>query len=85
VIITTCDLVSPHFLRAAFANEFFQPFRFVERPAVRDFITFLNHKLQDGDIPHKTCMATAVNGKVLQLEERTIAIVKVRSSCLCLC
>ena len=68
-----------------FANESFQPFRFVERPVVQDFITFLNHKLRDDDIPCKSSIANAVNGKVLQLEELTLAIVKVRSSCFNLC
>ena len=68
-----------------FANKSFQPFRFVERPAVRDFITFLNHKLQDDDIPHKSSIANTVNGKVLQLEELTLDLVKVCSSCIKLC
>jgi len=67
-----------------FANKSFQPFRFVERPAVRDFITFLNHKVQDDDIPRKSSIANAVNGKVLQLEELTLAIVKVHILCQCL-
>jgi hypothetical protein len=87
-IITTCDLVS-HFLRTEFMfanlNKKFQPFRFVERPAVRDFITFLNHKVQDDDIPRKSSIANAVKGKVLQLEELTLAVVEVRISCLNLC
>ena len=54
-----------------------QPFRFVERPAVRGFITYLNHTLLDNDIPKKSAMANSVNGKVLQLEESTLDIIKV--------
>ena len=50
------------------SNKSFQPFRFVEHPALQDFITFLNHKIKDDDIPHKSSIANAVNGKVLQLE-----------------
>jgi hypothetical protein len=65
-------------LRTGFANESFQPFRFVERPAVRGFITYLNHKLRDDDIPHKSGIASAVDGRVFQLEELTVAIVNVR-------
>jgi hypothetical protein len=72
-------------LCAGFTNHSFQPFRFVERPAVRGFITYLNQKLQDNDIPHKSSIAGAVNAKVLQLEELTFAIVKVRCSSFNLC
>ena len=46
---------------------------------------FLNPKLQDNDIPHKSSIARSVNAKVLHLEELTLAIVKVRSSYLNLC
>lgn len=55
----------------------FQPFRFVERPAVRGFITYLNHTLRDNDIPKKSAIANSVNGKVIQLEEMTLEIIKV--------
>lgn len=70
-IITTCNLVS-HYHCVGFnlklSNKSFQPFRFVEHPALQDFITFLNHKIKDDDILHKSSIANAVNGKVLQLE-----------------
>lgn len=55
----------------------FQPFRFVERPAVRGFITYLNHTLRDNDIPKKSMIANSVNGKVIKLEEITLEIIKV--------
>jgi hypothetical protein len=55
----------------------FQPFRFIERPAVRGLITYLNPKLQDTDIPKKSCIAAAVDGKVQQLEKITIEIIEV--------
>ncbi|KIL54867.1 hypothetical protein M378DRAFT_182392 [Amanita muscaria Koide BX008] len=63
-IIATCDL----------------PFRFVERPAVCDFITYLNYKLQDNDIPKKSCIAAAVNTKVALLENLTLDIIDVYST-----
>ena len=69
-------------LHTGFVNKNFQPFWFVECPAVREFITYLNHKLWDDDIPHKSSIASTVNAKVLQLEELTLAIVEVCSSCL---
>jgi hypothetical protein len=66
----------------------FQPFRFVERPAVRGFITYLNHTLRDNDIPKKSAIANSVSEKVLRLEEITLEIIKVcllgvRSFCCC--
>ena len=54
-----------------------QPFHFVERPAVRSFITYLNHTLGDNDIPKKSAIANSVNGKVIQLEEVTLEIIEV--------
>ena len=55
----------------------FQPFRFIERPAVRGLITYLNPKLQDTDIPKKLCIVAAVDGKVHHLEKVTIEIIEV--------
>ncbi len=77
-IIATCDLVSN--LKSLFspADDFLQPFRFIERPAVRGLIKYLNPKLQDTDIPKKLCIATSVDAKILQLEKITLDIVKVR-------
>ncbi len=79
-IIATCDLVS-----FCFINHFnyikilpyTQSFRFVERPAVRRFILYLNRKLTDGDIPHKSTMAESVNKKVVIVEETTRKLIKV--------
>ena len=45
-----------------------QLFRFVERPAVRGFISYLNPKVEDGAIPKKTCMVDTVNTKVEKLD-----------------
>ena len=72
-------------LRTGFVNKNLQPFWFVEHPAIQEFITYLNHKLWDNDIPHKSSIASTVNAKVLQLEELTLAIVEIYSSCLNLC
>ena len=58
-------------------ESFFQPFRFVERPAIRGFISYLNPKMQDNDIPKKSCMADSVNEKVLHLETVTFDIIEV--------
>ena len=44
---------------------------------------YLNHKIQDDDIPHKSSIAGAVNAKVIQLEELTLDIVKVFITHLC--
>ncbi len=76
-IVATCDLV--RILNFLFqpADDFLQPFRFIERPAVRGFITYLNPKLQDTDVPKKSCIAEAVDAKVAQLEEITLEIVEV--------
>ena len=63
-----------------FELDVFQPFRFVERPAVRGFITYLNHTLCDNDIPKKSAIANSVNGKVLRLEEITLEIIEVRQT-----
>ena len=49
---------------------------------MRGLITYLNHKVRDEDIPHKTCIADAVNEKVLMLEEITLGIVDVRHALL---
>ena len=54
-----------------------QPFRFVECPAIREFITYLNPKVQDGDIPKKSCIAASVRAKVASLEEQTVNIIDV--------
>lgn len=54
-----------------------KPFRHVERPAVRGFITYLNHKVRDDDIPHKSAIAGAINAKVIELEQSTLEIIKV--------
>ena len=80
-IIATCDLVSLHFI-----NHFnhikillyLQSFRFVERPAVRRFILYLNRQLMDNDIPHKSTMAESVNKKVVIVEDITRKLIKVR-------
>lgn len=55
---------------------FLQPFRFVERPAVRGFITYLNHTLRDDDIPKKSAIANAISAKVIQLEQITLQIIE---------
>jgi hypothetical protein len=57
----------------------FQAFRFVERPAVRGLISYLNPQVDEGLIPKKTCMADAVMTRVERLEDLTIDLVKVRS------
>ncbi len=54
-----------------------EPFRFVERPAIRGFITYLNPKVRDSDIPKKSCIAASVNAKVASLEEQTFNIIDV--------
>ena len=54
-----------------------QPFRFVECPAVCRFITYLNAKIQDSDIPKKSYIVASVNAKVASLEELTINIINV--------
>ena len=54
-----------------------QPFRFVERPAICGFITYLNPKVQDNDIPKKSCIAASVSAKVASLEEQTFNIIDV--------
>jgi hypothetical protein len=56
---------------------FFQSFRFVERQAVRGFISYLNPKIGDELIPKKSCMADAVNTRVEQLEDLTIELIGV--------
>jgi hypothetical protein len=57
-----------------------QSFRFVERPAVRGLISYLNPKVEEESIPKKTCMADTVNTKVEKLENITIELIKVRIS-----
>jgi len=54
-----------------------QPFWHIERPAVRSFITYLNHKVQDDDIPHKSAIAGAINAKVIELKQLMLEIIKV--------
>ena len=80
-IITTCDLVSNIRLvysRATITNWiFWQSFRFVERPAVRGLISYLNPKIEDEAIPKKTCMADTVNTNVEKLDNITIELIKV--------
>jgi hypothetical protein len=56
----------------------FQSFRFVERPAFRGFISYLNPKIGDELIPKKSCMADAVYTRVEQLEDLTIELIGVR-------
>jgi hypothetical protein len=77
-LVATCDLVSFYLTFNPRAYYVVWPFRFVERPVICGFITYLNHKVRDEDIPHKTCIADAVNEKVLMLEEITLGIVDVR-------
>lgn len=72
-IVATCDLVRSF---ACGLNRF-PAVSFVERPAVRGFITYLNHTLRDNDIPKKSAIANSVNGKVIQLEEITLEIIEV--------
>ena len=48
-----------------------------ERPAVRGFITYLNPKLRDDNIPRKSSMAAAVNDKVAKLKDATIKLIDV--------
>lgn len=50
----------------------------MERPAVRGLVTYLNHTIHDNDIPKKSAIANAVNGKVIHLEEITLEIIEVR-------
>lgn len=74
-IIATCDLVSNCFINHFNHTNivlYFKSFRFVERPAVRRFILYLNRQLMDHDIPHKTTMADSVNKKVIVVEDRVI-------------
>ena len=81
-IITTCDLVS---LRLSSYRDYLWTFSAVpiRRTSCHSgFITYINHKLRDDDILHKSSLAGAVNEKVIQLEEQTLSIVKVRYSCL---
>lgn len=78
-IVTTCDLVSaPYFLGLALLITVGQPFRFVERPAVRGLITYLNSKVRDEDIPRKSSIASAIETKTKQLEKVTMEIIDVR-------
>jgi hypothetical protein len=56
----------------------FQPFRFVERPAFRGFVSYVNPKITDTDIPRKTAIASAIDTKVACLENTTINIINVR-------
>lgn len=77
-IVATCDLVRTQRHPSLIHADDFQPFRFVERPAVRGLITYLNPKLRDDDIPKKSAMAAAVYAKVAQLENVTMEIVDVR-------
>ena len=77
-IITTCDLVHIFiFWFVCHSYLFFQSFRFVERQAVRGFISYLNPKIGDELIPKKLCMADAVNTRVEQLEDFTIELIGV--------
>ena len=55
----------------------YQSFRFVERPAVRGFISYLNPKVGDENIPKKSCIADAVNTKVEKLDELTVELIAV--------
>jgi hypothetical protein len=81
-IVATCDLVCTPALKInLFELNNFQPFCFVERPAVRGFITYLNHTLRDNDIPKKSAIANYINGKMIQLEEITLEIIKVLPTC----
>ena len=45
---------------------------------MRGFITYLNPKLRDDDIPKKSTMAAAVSSKVAHLEQVTMEIIDVR-------
>lgn len=79
-IIATCDLVSPTYFSPIDYSDhetMLQPFRFVERPAIRGFITYLNPKVQDSDIPKKSSIAASVSTKVASLEEQTFNIIDV--------
>ena len=62
-------------------KSYLQPFRFVEYSTVHGFILYLNSKIQDNDIPKKSCIAGAVNTKVVHLETITFDIIEV---CNCL-
>jgi len=55
-----------------------QPFRFVEQPAVCSFITYLNPKINDNDIPRKSWIAVSVNAKVAKLKDLTHDVIDVR-------
>ncbi|KAM6502733.1 hypothetical protein JOM56_002710 [Amanita muscaria] len=44
------------------------PFQFVDSPAFRRMVCYLNPKLTDKDIPKKACMANAVDEKIAKLD-----------------
>lgn len=44
---------------------------------MRGFISYLNAKIQDNDIPKKSCIAGSVNAKVVHLETITLDIIEV--------
>ena len=77
-IVAMCDLVSNLEFLISSTDDSLQPFQFIERPAVRGLIKYLNPKLQDTDIPKKLCITASVDTKVLQLEKITVDIVEVR-------
>ena len=79
-IVATCDLVCLYFILLSDRSDLWntlQPFRFVKRPAVHGFITYLNHKINNNNIPRKSCIATSVNAKVAKLDEVTLDIIDV--------
>lgn len=44
---------------------------------MRGFINYLNHKINDNDIPKKSCIAASVDSKVAKLDELTLNIMDV--------
>lgn len=54
-----------------------QSFRFVERASFRRFVLYLNPKLKDTDIPHKSTIAEAVTKKGKILDDIDFAMIQV--------
>jgi hypothetical protein len=54
-----------------------QSFRFVERPSFRRLVLYLNGKLNDSDIPHKTSVADEIAAKGEELDVIDFEIIQV--------
>lgn len=52
-------------------------FSWTERPSVRRLIRYLNPKVQDVDIPKKTCISEAVTEKARRLDEKNRDLISV--------